>query len=31
MAIYKELQLLKKPIVKQLNKPKRFVSEHEFV
>ena len=31
MAIYKELLLLKKSIVKQLNKPKRFVSEHEFV
>ena len=31
MAIYKELLLRKKPIVKQLNKPKMFVNEHEFV
>ena len=31
MAIYKELLLRKKPIVKQLNQPKRVVSEHEFV
>ena len=31
MAIYKELLLLKKPIVLQLDQPERVVSEHEFV
>ena len=31
MAIYKELLLLKKPIVWQLDQPERAVSEHEFV
>ena len=31
MAIYKELLLLKEPIVWQLDQPERAVSEHEFV
>ena len=31
MAIYKELLLLKRPIVWQLDQPERAVIEHEFV
>ena len=31
MAIYKELLLLKRPIVWQLDQPGRAVIEHDFV
>ena len=31
MVIYKELLLLKKPIIWQLDQAERVVSEHEFV